>query len=330
MLTRIFLLLCLLLPAAFGLRAQDKLFIKTQRAPIECEITEVGTGEIKYHLIGRPLPIITIDKEDVVKVVFSNGQEQVFIDPLNDFSLYTGQKRWNAKGSLLSPLTGTTQLVLERSLKPGRSEEYELNLIGLGKNPVLQSDYYGPYGGYRRTLSMDPCGVGIGYGMKFVRLPDFMNGRARLRHILQGSYVRPGVSAGYYQRNFLQHDYNLGFSTTRRMPVYSACISMTFGRQWVLDNTISLDVYGSVGLAVDNVRRNQQRAYTETQPNPISNYFYYDDTAPYNAFGYTRFSRGDLGLGLGAGLRVGYMFNVKKKKANAAKAKKGAIGTPRF
>lgn len=301
-----FLLSLMLISAAFVASAQDKIYTTTQKTPIEGEVTEVGQAEIKYKPTGRPFPITTLDKQDVIKIVYANGEVFMINNPLKDYTVYAGQHKWNAKIDLLSPLLGYTNLFLEHSLKPGRSVEYQLNLIGVGKNQNL---WYSNYSGFANEAKFDARGAGLGIGMKFLRLPDYVNGSVRLRHILQGSYIKPAISASYYTRNFLVPDSNGVMGQLANKPVFAINPNITFGRQFILDNTISLEFYATIGYSFDNVRAQEKKVRNDRMQT-----FYFPENEPFNGFGYTRFSSGDMGLTLNAGIRIGYLFDFKKKQ----------------
>ena len=287
--------------------AQDKIYTTTQKAPIEGEVTEVNVNEVKYKPTGRPFPVVSLDKQDILKIVYANGEVFMINNPLKDYTVYNGQKKWNAKIDLFSPLLGYTNLYLEHSVKPGRSVEYQLNLIGLGKNQYLEYPNY--TGGYVNNAHFDAKGAGLGIGMKFLRLPDYVNGQVRLRHILQGSYVKPAISVQYYSRNFMTLDSFGAPGALTSKPVFAINPSITFGKQWILDNTISFEFYGQIGYSFDNVRSTDKKVQNDRmQPIYIN-----QESSPFNGFGYTRFSSGDFGLTLNAGIRVGYLFDVKKK-----------------
>jgi hypothetical protein len=277
--------------------AQDKIYTKMQEQPIEGEVIEVSVNEVKYKPVDRPLPIITIDKQDVIKIVYKNGQVMMINNPLKDYSVYSDQHKWNLKVSLLSPLVGHTQFFLERSMKPGRSIEYELNIIGLGKNQRMYDEFY------TGRHKLDAMGAGVGIGLKLLRLPDYVNGQVRLRHIMQGSYIKPAISLNVYGRNFADYD-----GGTERKLVYAVNPNITLGKQWILDNTVSIDIYATLGYSFDNVRANQKEVL-----NDAGVVVDFQDNVPFNGFGYTRFGSSDFGLSLGAGIRVGYLFDFKKK-----------------
>ncbi len=308
----ILLSILFVLGAAGIAAAQDKIYTTTQKAPIEGEVTEVGVGEIKYKPTGRPFPVVTLDKQDVVKIVYGNGEVFMINNPLKDFAVYSGQHKWNAKLDVLSPLLGYTNLFLEHSVKPGRSMEYQLNIIGLGKDQQLQ--YSGYNGNYIQGATFNAQGIGLGIGAKFLRLPDYVNGQIRLRHILQGSYIKPAISASFYSRNFVGTDV-YGTPELVRKSVYAIQPNLSIGRQFILDNTISLELYGTIGYSFDNVR-SQERTVQNDRMQPV---YISIDNSPFNGFGYTRFSSGDFGLTLNAGIRVGYLFDFKKKAASIKK-----------
>lgn len=285
--------------------AQEKLYLKTQTEPIECQIVEINTEEVKYKPSDAPQLTIGVIKSDVIKIVYQSGRTQVITDPLEDYSFYKGQKRYIAKMGILSPLNGFTDLYLEKSIKPGRSFEFQANIIGLG-NKRHASDGLTS----NDSLYMKQKGLSLGIGYKVLRMPDFTLSNRRLMHILQGSYIKPNILLGYYQRNFLYQDPNSNLYKTQNKGVAYAQLGINLGKQWVLDNTFSIELYGSFGIGLDNFRSQQTKSIVENGGvNYITN-----DVVPYGNFGYTRFGRNNMGLTMGAGIKVGYLFNWKKSK----------------
>lgn len=304
------LLSLLLLLSSFAAGAQDKIYVKTQKQPIVGIVTEVGTTEVKYHLVDRLLPILTIDKQDIIRIQFESGQNLQFSDPSKDFNLYYDQHLWNAKVSLLSPINGHTQLFLENAVKPGYSREFELNIIGLGADPtILENNRTNQTTG--KPFTYEARGLGIGHGMRFIRMPDYLGTATRLRHLMQGSYIKPSLSLSYYTRNFVTDNYISSSQpyVVERKPVFAALAAINFGRQWILNNVISIDAYALIGMGYDNVRSTQEKFIQDVS----GGYSTYTSNIPYNAFGYTRFSKSDVGVGFGAGIRVGFLFDWKAK-----------------
>lgn len=281
--------------------AQDKIYTSIDDKPILGEVVEINTTEVKYKLVDRPLPIITVEKQDVIKVVYKSGETLMINNPMNDLKLYKKQHMWNMKMNLFSPMFGHTQLFLEHCTKPGRSVEYELNFIGLGKDQTIFLSNYGVSG---EDKYYGAVGLGVGVGLKVIRMPDYSIGNNRLMHVMQGAYIKPGISLNVYERNFIANSNDM-----ERKMVYAIVPNINIGKQWVLDNTFSVEIYGLIGYSIDNVRSTQQKVINDTGFPTI-----FKNNQPFTGFGYTRFSSGDAGLCAGAGVRIGYLFNMPKKK----------------
>lgn len=277
--------------------AQDKIYSKLQKKPIDGEVVEIGVNEIKYKAPDRPNLVISIDKQDVVKIVYKNGQVNLINNPMQDMSFYQEQHLNNLKLSVINIATGSSQLFYERGVKPGKSYEYELNLIGLGQDQKIGTTDY----------TMQQAGIGIGIGAKFIRLPDFVNGSIRLRHVMQGPYIKPAVSVNVYQRNFLTVD-SFGEYGTSRKTCFSIHPHITIGKQYIMDNSVSIDVYGLLGYSFDNLFANYESALSD------GNQFLWaiDNGLPFNGFGYTRAAKNDMGLTWGMGFRIGFLFDWKR------------------
>lgn len=306
-------LTCFIILAA-QTKAQEKLYLKNQREPIPCKIIEINSTEIKYQPNDAEQLTIGINKLDAEKIVFKSGRVQYFTDPLEDFGFYKGQKRWVAKVGLLSPAFGYTDLYLEKSLKPGKSVEFQANIIGLGKNMTFYNSYVNS-----DNLYVNQKGATVGIGLKVLRMPDYELANRKLMHILQGSYIKPAINIGYYTRDFIIVDPLSGNYTFKNKGIVTSQFAIILGKQWILDNTISMEIYGSLGMGVDNFRSQQSKI---NKDNGGGYQYFQDETIPYQNFGYTRFGRGDVGLTIGGGLKVGYLFNWKKPKAEVAGAAK--------
>lgn len=302
--------LCTLLMTMLGLlsaaTAQEKIYMKHQKEPIVGTVKEIGVTEIKYTPSDAEQLTISVAKTDVEKIVFKSGRTQYFTDPLNDYSYYKGQRKFAFKAGLFSPALGYTDFYLEKSLKPGRAVEFQATAIGLGKNRT----YYNNYTSYQNS-NMNQRGFSVGVGFKALRMPDFEVANRKMIHILQGSYIKPAVSVGYYEKNFVIPDMTYGGYSLVKKGVVTSHISISLGKQWILDNSISIEVYGSTGIGIDNYRSQQMKATTEVS-GPSA--YVSDDVLPYPNFGYTRFGRGSTGVTVGAGVKVGCLFNTKKSR----------------
>jgi len=224
--------LLLLLFAMQGMVAQD--IIKRDGNIIDCKVAEIGSEEIKYiqEEYGQDLQF-GILKSKVDKIIFADGRELV-IDHLelarettemNSADLFLVQRRNAIKMAFLSPLTGTTSFSYERALKPGRSMEFTLSLIGLGfNNPE------------------DAAGVGLKAGYKFIRSPDHYIRGMRYAHILKGGYVKPEFS-------FARYDLR-----SKNEEVIKAALMVNLGKQWVFSDVFLVDLYFGVGYGMTTSR----------------------------------------------------------------------------
>ena len=225
-------LTAILLPAL----AQDQI-IKKNDDVIKCKIKEVGMDEVKYTLPDYPQDVLfTLDKIKIQKVVFENGRELEFQDEMTDPENYVDQKKNALKVGFISPLTGCTSFSYERSLKPGRSIEGTLGLIGLGIDPN----------------NVNQIGAFVKAGMKFIKSPDFYLRGMRYAHILKGSYFKPEIAFGYYSRDSETFDQIYGHNTNETIKVFSATIQIILGKQWVMDDAFLIDFYGGIGYGFDN------------------------------------------------------------------------------
>ena len=225
----VFLLLC----AMQSILAQDRI-IKRDGDIIDCKVAEIGFEEIKYiQAEYGPDLQFGILKSKVDRIIFADGKELI-IDHLetaretaemNSADLFLVQRRNAIKMAFLSPLTGVTAFSYERALKPGRSMEFTLSLIGLGfNNPE------------------DAVGLGLKAGYKFIRSPDHYIRGMRYAHILKGGYVKP---------EFAFARYNL---RSKDEEVIKAALIVNLGKQWVFSDVFLVDLYIGLGYGMTSSR----------------------------------------------------------------------------
>src|SRR5258707_674280 len=117
------------------LLAQDTIY-KRNKTVIIGKISEIGLDEIKYKPAGMENgPVMAIDKNDIWKIIFSNGVTQTFFPMMEDPAHYADNHKNAIKIDFLAPMLYKTVFAYERSLKPGMSVETTLGIIGLGYNP---------------------------------------------------------------------------------------------------------------------------------------------------------------------------------------------------
>ncbi len=220
----------------FSALAQDKIYKKNKEV-IECTIKEVGSEDIKYYTPEVPegvLLSIAIDK--ILKIEFANGNQMAFQDNFSNPENYVDQRKNAIKANFLEPLRGSTSFTLERSLKPGRSIEGTVGIIGLGWDP----------NGYKGA------GAYVGFGIKFLSKPDYYFRKMRYAHILKGFYVKPEILISSYKVLPFESGY-FGLpgapasSSQEKVSVTSAVFLINVGKQWVFDDAFVLELFGGVG-----------------------------------------------------------------------------------
>lgn len=248
--------------------AQD-LILKKNNETIHCKIREIGLDEIKYNMPDYSTDIMfAIDKDKIAKIVFENGKEMIFEKEMTNPLNYEDNKKNIIKIDFLSPLTGNTTFAYEHSLRPGRSYEVTLGIIGLG----LDNNDRNPGGAFAK------------FGYKFIKDPDFYLRGMRYSHILKGSYVKPEITFGFFNHDvWTWRDYDYS-SEESRESVISGTVQIVVGKQWVMDNAFSIDFFGGIGYGFSTS----------------------EDYTAYH-YGYTVAGE-SFPLAFSAGFKIGYLF----------------------
>ena len=271
------------------LHAQDKIY-KLRGAVIKAKVIEIGTDEIKYKLLEDPDgPVYVVDKAALNRIEFANGRVEKYTMSFKDPQNYEGQLNKAVKINFFAPLLGYTQFFYEKSISPLKGYELSAGIIGLGKNSQIDYyDYNGPDGPYKRSAA----GGFIEAGYKFNKLPNFFSKGTRMTHIMQGSYVKPTATIGYYSDNAL--DYKTGDPVLEKRHNVFGAIILNFGHQWVFGDKFLVDVYYGFGYAFDNVKDN-------------GNVNSYNNDDIYNHFVIQKMGSG-ANLGISGGLKIGLLI----------------------
>jgi hypothetical protein len=230
-----------------NLQAQDVIHRKNGKT-LEVKVLEINADDVKYKLFTQPDGITyAMDVTLIKKIVFANGTVQKFEHDANfdNKEYYEGQNKSAYKISFLGPILGYTTLTYERNLKPGRSAEGRLGIIGLGKNI---NDQKGAYGSF---------------GYKFYSTPDYYTSRQRYGHLLKGAYIRPEINIGHYTS--LEQTFSIlsGSTTTpqKRSTTYGS-VMICAGKQWIFDNKFALDFFSGIGMGfLDRTKSNNNENF---------------------------------------------------------------------
>ncbi len=220
---------------SFTLQAQDRV-IKNSGDTLRCKVTEIGADEIKYYYPDNEKLIFGIDKALVDHIEFGTGEvikieKNSFINP----EYYAGQSRNALKIGFLNPFYNNYEIVYEKNLKPGRSLETSVGIIGFAFDPFDNN----AKGGYLK------------FAYKFIRKPDFYFHRMHYAHIMKGAYIAPEIAIRYLSYDAeIWDDYWAGDATTKHMNDFSFAVNLKFGKQWVIDDGFLIDIYLGVGYGM--------------------------------------------------------------------------------
>jgi hypothetical protein len=251
------LTLILLIFYAFTSMAQDKIVKKTGDV-IDCKVTEVGASEIKYYYQDNSKLIFGIDKSLVEKIEFSTGEVvKIKSDSFNDPEYYSNQSKHALKINFLSPFKGSTEFAYEQSIKPGRSWETSLGIVGLGFDPNDRN----PAGAYAR------------FAYKFIKTPDFYMNNMHYSHILKGAYFAPEFAMRYMEYDSFNYFFDNSGSHANREEDYAFALLLKVGKQWVLDDAFVIDMFIGMGYGISSASENDPVFYgffAGTEDSPIS------------------------------------------------------------
>jgi hypothetical protein len=262
------LLLGVALFLGFQSFAQDRI-IKKDQSEILCTVIEIGLDEIKYKSRDQTDQIVySIDKDQILKIVFENGRVQVIDNDMKNPVYYADQKKWMIKTGILGPLTSQMNFSLEKSIRPGRSLEATLGIIGLGF-----SNDWNAGGAYLKA------------GYKFIATPNYSMRGMRYSHLLKGFYIRPEVAFSAFSRD--------DSYSTNRDDIVGGAVLLNLGKQWVFDDAMGLDLFFGVGYGFDNWSITVDYPYYGDEP--VYHYGWFNGTQ-------------EVPIAFTAGLRIGFLM----------------------
>jgi len=227
------LTLFFLLLTSFAAFSQDRV-IKNSGDTLNCKVTEIGTDQIKYYYSNNEKLIFGIDKALVKRIEFSTGEViKIESNSFDNPEYYINQNRNVIKFNFLSPINTNLEFIYERSIKPGRSWETSLGIIGLGWDP----NDYNPRGAYGK------------FAYKFIRKPDYYMQRMHYAHILKGAYIAPELAMRYTSyESYVYSDYDWQtYVSEKRIDDFSVALTLKFGKQWVFDDGFIVDLFLGIG-----------------------------------------------------------------------------------
>ena len=219
--------------------AQDTIYYRSGEVKLG-KVVEIGLDDIKYHNPGQETPVMTVDKNDLRKVVMSDGTILRFEeDPLDLAPTAKGLKKTRAiKIEFFAPLTNDFAFCFEHLIKKGMSLEYKLGIVGVG------------VGADDETAS----GLWVKTGIKFFNSPEYYKRGMKRSHPLRGGYIKPEIIFSRFSvREIYYSNFSGWFSPTpqikytKNVDYTSYAVNLVFGKQSVLGETVTLDYYLGFG-----------------------------------------------------------------------------------
>jgi hypothetical protein len=268
------------------LKAQDKIYRKNGQV-LKVKVLEVSSTEIKYKIFGDENgPVYILEKDRIKKIEYENGKIEKPVLDLKDPEQYAEQFKKAIKIDFLGPLIGYSQIAYEKSTGVGKSYELTLGIIGAGKNQILEY-----WNNQIYETRKNQFGIAVGAGYKFNKLPDFLFGKTRFTHLMQGAYAKPVFYAGNYSENRVAYKANNQYVVERQNITFGA-LEVELGKQWVFGDKFLVDLYFGLGWGADNKKRD--------------GYLYEGDAVAYNYIN-TRAGRSP-GLSTSFGLKLGWLL----------------------
>lgn len=227
--------------------SQDTLYKRNQEVVV-AKILEIGLDEVKYKMWGYDSgPVISVAKDNLLKIVYANGVTQYINQDLTNPENYASQKKNAIKVDFISPLRNNLSFVYERSIKPGRSIEANLGIVGIG----IGTDEW-----------EDASGAFFRVGYKFIKSPDYYLRGMRYAHLLKGGYVRPDFILGTYSQSRTVDNsywnpsppYNfVSLITYEEQKITFGSVQLTIGKQWIYDDAFLVDIFGGLGYCFSDI-----------------------------------------------------------------------------
>lgn len=220
---------------------QDTIFQRKGEIII-CKVKEIGISEVKYIRNDfNPDLLFSISKNDIAKIVYADGKEQAFeiqseiagnIEQ-NSQDLFQIQKKNAIKIDFISLANNTFCLTYEGCLKPARTLELSLGVIGIGF--AEKED--------------NASGIFFRGGYKLIRSPDFYLKGMRYAHIMKGPYLK-------FEFDFASYGiegYKDLFESKEKYTLTKWAFLMVFGNQWVFNDAFVVDLYSGIGIGKNNL-----------------------------------------------------------------------------
>lgn len=249
------------------LAAQDRIYFVDKTIVDDVRIEKVEDKVVVYYEKKDGEEVRKeVHTRKVSTIIWEDGTKTEFVLPYADPALYVGQGKNGFKIHLLAPLLGHTAISYEQNIRPGRSLEYTVGIIGLGTNfgagSYINSD------GLREDFKEDQKGAYVAFGYRKYSAPSKRANGRRYKHLLQGWYLMPKIILGAYNKNEVSDR----FFTNRieRRKHQFGNLMLYAGKQIVFFGSILLDWQVGMGIGVDSDQSEISNHYTVSMVDRVS------------------------------------------------------------
>ena len=223
--------------------AQDTLYY-TNGNRIAGQVEEIGAEQIRYRTnSGSNSVVVVAEKRELEKVRLQNGQEFVYMarmDALTTPQEFNGRKNI-LSFDMVSPALSHVVMGYERVVGKHSSVQVKLGYIGL-YNSNINISLWNSTGGMGKV------------GIKFFLPPS----QSRIHppkeyHPLVGWYLKPELSISAWSSSYDRYYYDPFYTTdmTRVTENHtSVALHVMVGRQVLLGNRVTFDIFGGAGYGV--------------------------------------------------------------------------------
>ena len=216
--------------------AQDSLFY-TNGSLVVGQVEEVGLDAVRYRtLSGSTSVLVVAEKRDLARIKLQGGQEFVLNSVHSDVIAtddFLGRTQAISM-DFIAPALNHLTIGYERAIGRRMSLAVKAGFIGLGK-------YAESYNTIHTTGALAKVGIKFILPASRRRIPNMRDG-----HPLAGWYLKPELMVSGWSSEQLYYDYHYG-SSSRTNDYFSVALNMTVGRQVLLGERFTFDLFGGLG-----------------------------------------------------------------------------------
>jgi hypothetical protein len=216
--------------------AQDTIYMKSKKQ-IVSKVVEIGLTEIKFKDINNiDGPVIVIRKASVEKIRYANGSE--FLVTQDPYAVNKEESILNKSNVVKFEFMSHLGFGFEHMLKIGMNLETKIGIIGPGISENTDN----------------VSGMYVKAGIKFMTGKDVVIDGMRYAHQLRGFYIKPELIFNQFTLTTQRYYFPYYYSSSEKITVTNFAMDIVFGKQFILGNIMTLDIYAGLGYGSQNIK----------------------------------------------------------------------------